>query len=364
MTWQFDPRLAHASTLPSRYYFDAAVLAEEHRNVFGRTWQLAGQLEQVREAGQYFTATIANEPVLVVRGNDGVLRAMSNVCRHRAGPVAKGEGKRPVLQCGYHGWTYSLDGRLAVTPEFEDVQDFDRASCVLPQFRVEVWNELVFVNLHRDAESLAEFLGELLADMPRHDYSGFRLGHRKAWEVGCNWKVYVDNYLEGYHIPIVHPGLFRELDYPSYRTETKKSYSIQFAPTKRTMASTGRIRTGGGEDEVRYFWIFPNLMLNVYPDNFSTNVILPMSAGRTVTLFDWYFKDPDAARQQIDDTVAFSDEIQIEDIEICEAVQRGLGSTTYDSGRYSVKRENGVHHFHGLYLELMSHGGLAATVRA
>ena len=275
-----DERLEYASTLPSRYYFDREVLAAENRNIFARTWQLAGQLAQVREAGQFFTATIADEPVLVVRGNDGVLRAMSNVCRHRAGPVAKGEGKRPVLQCGYHGWTYSLDGRLAVTPEFDGVQNFDKASCVLPQFRVEVWNELVFVNLDPNAESLTGFLGELLADMPRHDYSGFRLAHRKAWEVGCNWKVYVDNYLEGYHIPIVHPGLFREIDYPSYRTETKKSYSIQFAPTKR---NAERIRAEG-EDEVRYFWIFPNLMLNVYPDNFSTNLIVPMGEGKTVSV--------------------------------------------------------------------------------
>jgi len=350
MNWQFDPRLAHAATLPSRYYFDPTVLDDENRKLFARTWQLAGPLEQVRDAGQYFTTKIANEPVLIVRGNDGVLRAMSNVCRHRAGPVAKGEGKRPVLQCGYHGWTYSLDGRLAVTPEFEDVQGFDRASCMLPQFRAEVWNELVFVNLDPGAESLTEFLGEMLADMPRHDYTGFRLAHRKAWEVGCNWKVYVDNYLEGYHIPIVHPGLFREIDYPNYRTETKKSYSIQFAPTRRPE----RIRTAGGDDEVRYFWIFPNLMLNVYPDNFSTNLIVPMGQGRTLTLFDWYFKDPEAAKQQIEETVAFSDEIQIEDIGICETVQQGLASTTYESGRYSVRRENGVHHFHGLYSALMN----------
>jgi choline monooxygenase len=100
-----DPRLAHASTIESRYYTDPAVLALEHRNVFGRTWQLAGRASQVREPGQYFTTTIGSEPVLVVRGNDGELRAMSNVCRHRAGPIASGEGKRPVLQCGYHGWT-------------------------------------------------------------------------------------------------------------------------------------------------------------------------------------------------------------------------------------------------------------------
>lgn len=354
MIWTFDPSLAHAATLPSRFYFDPAVLEAEHRNIFARTWQLVGRLDQAREPGQYFTTTIANEPVLVVRGADSVLRAMSNVCRHRAGPVAKGEGKRPVLQCGYHGWTYSLDGRLAVTPEFEGVEDFDRASCMLPRYRVEVWNELVFVNLDPKSESLTEFLGELLADMPRHDYTGFRLAQRKAWEVGCNWKVYVDNYLEGYHIPIVHPGLFREIDYANYRTETKKSYSIQFAPTRRDMTSAGRIRTNDGDDEVRYFWIFPNLMLNVYPDNFSTNLILPLGAGRTLTLFDWYFRDPDASKQQIEETVAFSDEIQLEDIAICEDVQRGLASPTYESGRYSVKRENGVHHFHGLYAEMMN----------
>jgi choline monooxygenase len=344
-----DPRLEYASTLASRHYFDSGVLDHENRTIFARTWQLAGNLAQVREAGQYFTTTIANEPVLIVRGNDGVLRAMSNVCRHRAGPIARGEGKRPVLQCGYHGWTYSLDGRLAVTPEFDGAEDFDKASCVLPQFRVEIWNELVFVNLDPGAEPLADFLGELLTDMPPHDYGGFRLAQHKTWELDCNWKVYVDNYLEGYHIPIVHPGLFRELDYPRYRTDTKGSYSIQIAPTRRPE----RIRTGGGDDQVRYFWIFPNLMLNVYPDNFSTNVILPLGAGRTATLFDWYFKDPDASRVQIEETVAFSDEIQIEDIDICEAVQRGLRSSTYDAGRYSPRRENGVHHFHRLYEEYM-----------
>jgi choline monooxygenase len=344
-----DARLPFASTLPSRYYTDAEVLENEQRLLFGRTWQLAGHAGQVSAPGQYFTTTVGREPLLVVRGADGVLRAMSNVCRHRAGPVARGEGKRPVLQCGYHGWTYDLAGRLRNTPEFEGVEDFDRAGCALPQFQVEIWNELVFVNLDSAAETLPSFLGELVSDMPRHDYSGFRLARQKRWELDCNWKVYVDNYLEGYHIPIVHPGLFRELDYPNYRTETKRSYSIQFAPTR----NPERIRTAAGDDEVRYFWIFPNLMLNVYPDNFSTNLILPLGPERTVTLFDWYFKDPDAVQSQIDETVAFSDEIQLEDVDICEAVQRGLRSATYDRGRFSPQRENGVHHFHRLYEELM-----------
>ncbi len=350
--FRLDPRLAFASTIPSSYYTDRDVLAAEQRNVFAKTWQLAGRAEQVRDAGQFFTTVIANEPVLVVRGNDGVLRAMSNVCRHRAGPVAHGEGKRPVLQCGYHGWTYSLAGALLTTPEMDGIECFDRTSVTLPQFRIEEWNGLLFICLDPAAPSLGDYFGGLQRDMPRHDYSGFRLAARKVWEVACNWKVYVDNYLEGYHIPIVHPGLFRELDYPNYRTETKKNYSIQFAPTKRP----DRIRTTSEEDQVRYFWLFPNLMLNVYPDNLSTNLIVPAGHEKTVTIFEWYFRDP--GEPDVGDTVRFSDEIQIEDIAICEAVQRGLGSSTYMSGRYSPARENGVHHFHMLYAEAM---GIADT---
>lgn len=345
-----DPRLEAAETMPSRCYTEAAYLALENERIFARTWQLVGRAEQVAESGQYFTATLAGEPILVVRGADGELRAMSNVCRHRAGPVAVGEGRRSSLQCGYHGWTYSLAGRLSATPEFRGVEGFDRDSCALPEFRVGTWNGLVFVNLDPEAESLATHFGSLQGEMPPHDYTGFRLAKRKVWELDCNWKVYVDNYLEGYHIPIVHPGLFRELDYANYRTETRRNYSLQVAPTRNPQ----RIRTGAGDDEVRYFWIFPNLMLNVYPDNFSTNLIVPIGHQRTATIFDWYFRDPDASAEALGETVAFSDEIQVEDIAICETVQRGLASRTYDRGRFSPQRENGVHHFHLLYAAAMT----------
>lgn len=347
MPYAFDPRLPYASTIPSHYYIEDRVLDEENRTVFGRTWQLIGHAGQVRDKGSYFTATAGGEPLLIVRGNDGVLRAMSNVCRHRAGPVAKGSGKKPVLQCGYHGWTYTLEGKLHATPEMEGIECFDRSDFSLPRFQIDEWQGLLFVNLDPGASTLRDFLGGLVSDMPENDYGSFRLAARKEWELDCNWKVYVDNYLEGYHIPIVHPGLFREIDYPNYRTETKRNYSIQFAPTRRPE----RIRTTGADDQVRYFWLYPNLMLNVYPDNFSTNLIMPLGPRRTLTVFEWYFRDPETAASQraIADTIAFSDEIQLEDIGICEAVQRGLSSRTYESGRYSPARENGVHHFHGLY---------------
>jgi choline monooxygenase len=335
MTFRFDPRLAFASTIPSTYYIDPAVLAAENRKLFARTWQLVGHADQARERGQYFTANIGDEPLLIVRGDDGQVRALSNVCRHRAGPVAKGEGKRASLQCGYHGWTYALDGTLRTTPEMEGIECFDRQSVALPRFDIDVWNELLFVRLDTGGPALREFLGDLAAV----SFSGFRPAARKEWFVNCNWKVYVDNYLEGYHIPIVHPGLFREIDYPKYRTETLGNYSIQHAPLKRR------------SDEAQYFWLFPNLMLNVYPDNFSTNLIVPLGHKRTLTLFEWYVRDPEKAK--VDEIIAFSDEIQLEDINICEAVQRGLRSSTYSSGRYSPARENGVHHFHGLYAAAM-----------
>jgi choline monooxygenase len=342
MTWTFEPNLARATTLPSRWYTDPAVLEAEQRAIFARTWQLAGRSEQVAEPGGYFTAQVAGEPLLVVRGSDRELRALSNVCRHRAGPIARGEGKRPVLQCGYHGWTYALDGRLLTTPEFDGVENFDRAAVCLPRFRVEEWHGLIFVNLDDGAPPLADFLGGLTTSLD--SYGDYHLAARKEWLLDCNWKVYVDNYLEGYHIPIVHPSLFRMLDYQRYRTETRGNFSIQHAPLRQ------------GDDRAEYFWLYPNLMLNVYHDNFSTNLIVPLSPTRTLTLFEWYFHNPDApdVQKRVDEQVAFSDEIQLEDVAICEAVQRGLASRTYDAGRFSPQRENGVHHFHGLYASSMA----------
>jgi choline monooxygenase len=351
--YHFDERLAFASTPTSAWYFDAGVLAAELERVFARTWQLVGREDQVAEPGDYFTASIAHEPLVVVRGADEQLRALSNVCRHRAGPVATGAGNRKVLQCGYHGWTFALDGRLLGTPEFDGVECFSKEAHCLPEFRVETWAGLVFVNLDENAAPLGDYLADLPARLADRDLTTMKFAARKDWYVDCNWKVYVDNYLEGYHIPLVHPSLNRELDYAAYRTETRRHYSIQHAPIKQSSAT--RLSAADGSDEAAYFWLFPNLMLNVYPDNYSTNLIVPLGAERTLTVFEWYFRDPqsEATQERLRRTVEFSDEIQIEDIRICEAVQRNLRSRTYSQGRYSVKRENGVHHFHGLLAEFL-----------
>jgi choline monooxygenase len=354
----FDEQLARASTLPSRWYTDPSVLEEEQARIFARTWQLAGRIEQVAAPGQFFTVTIGDEPVIVVRGEDETLRVFSNVCRHRAGPVAAGAGERKSFRCGYHGWTYALDGRLINTPEFDGVECFSREANGLPQFRVETWGALVFVNLDPECAPLCDVLEDLPERVRHRDFEKMRLAARKDWHVECNWKVYVDNYLEGYHIPIVHPSLNRELDYGQYRTETRRFYSIQHSPIRRERATRLQVNEEAAENEAQYFWLFPNLMLNVYPDNYSTNLIVPVGATRTLTIFEWYFQEPEKNETQeaLRRTIEFSDEIQREDIAICEAVQRGLRSRTYEKGRYSVRRENGVHHFHGLLSEFFKRG--------
>jgi choline monooxygenase len=354
--YSFDPRLSHAKTPPADWYFDPTMLAREKETVFARTWQLVGRAEQVSEVGQYFTATVGDEPVVVVRGADGKLRALSNVCRHRAGPVAEGCGSREMFRCGYHGWSYALDGKLMAMPEWGGVEDFEKEAHALPEFCVETWNALVFVNLDRDCAPLADTLEDLPARLAHRDLSRMKFALRKDWHVECNWKTYVDNYLEGYHIPVVHPALNRELDYAKYRTETRAFYSIQHSPIRRDRATRLKVDDEAEENEAQFFWLFPNLMLNVYPDNYSTNLIVPLAPERTLTIFEWYFDDPEhqAMQAALRRTVEFSDEIQIEDIKICEAVQRGLRSRTYTQGRYSVKRENGVHHFHGLLADYLA----------
>ena len=183
---------------------------------------------------------------------------------------------------------------------------------------------------------------------------------RRDYLIDCNWKVYVDNYLEGYHIPIAHPGLMREIDYSQYRTDTFRYHSQQFAPIRAMKEGDNAKRFyspgNSGPREALYFWIFPNLMLNIYPDNISTNVIVPLGPDKTLTIFEWFFHDAiaPANRERIAQAIAFSDEVQQEDITLCTHVQKGLQSSTYDRGRYAVKRENGVHHFHLLLAEFLS----------
>jgi choline monooxygenase len=341
----FQPNLARASTLPARWYTDPAMLASERTKIFGRTWQAVGHAGDVAAPGRYLACDIAGEPVLVTRTKEGKLHAFSNVCRHRGAVLAEGSGEAEAIRCPYHAWTYSLDGKLLGQPEFEGVEAWERSKVCLPAFRAEAWGPFVFVCQDHAAPPLAEVLGAIPEEIARIGCSidSLRFSKRRDYVIECNWKVYIDNYLEGYHLPAAHPGLFRQLDYQNYRVETFRYYSSQIAPIR---APEG----GDTSQSALYYWMFPNFMLNVYPDNLSSNLVVPLGPDRTLTIFEWFTWSDEVKQATID----FSEEIQREDIRICESVQRGLRSVHYNQGRYSVKRENGVHHFHGLLSEFMA----------
>ncbi|MGC2817385.1 MAG: SRPBCC family protein [Candidatus Acidiferrum sp.] len=364
-------QIESAYTLASNFYTDPAILDLEKSRILLRTWQLVGTLSNpcgevngtsrtISDPETFFTVDLVGEPVIIVRDKLGILRAFSNVCRHRAGPIAQGSGCKNVLRCGYHGWTYTLDGRLIGTPDVDGVEFFDRSTMGMVPLRCETWEQFIFVNFDANAEPLSVYLGKIPEQSRGFQFKGLELVERRDYVIDCNWKVYVDNYLEGYHIPIAHPGLMREIDYTQYRTDTFRCYSQQFAPIRALKPDDVVERAyapgTGSLKEALYFWIFPNLMLNIYPDNISTNLIVPLSHDKTLTIFEWFFHDAksETTRERIQRAIAFSDEVQQEDIELCRAVQRGLRSSTYDRGRYSPKRENGVHHFHLLLAEFLA----------
>jgi choline monooxygenase len=362
--FSIDSDIARAWTLPSSLYTAPDVFAAEKERIFGRTWQVVGHRDQVANAGDYFTTELVGEPLLIARGRGGELRGFYNVCRHRAGPTAEGCGSRKLFRCGYHGWTYGLDGALISATEIEGVEGFRPEDFALVPVRVEEWFNFIFVNLDADAHPLRESLGELPKQAGKFPFEEMKRFERRTYEMNCNWKTYVDNYLEGYHLPSVHPGLSRELDYHAYtvepHAEPPSQYVRQFSPIRGAQAgdTTPRRYAEACEDlTTDYFWIFPNWMLNCYPDNISLNIVLPLAPERSLAVFEWYLPEKEHGSAAAKASVEFSDQIQIEDVGICEIVQKNLRSRSYSRGRFSVKQERGVHAFHRMYAEWMGSKG-------
>jgi choline monooxygenase len=364
----YDPNspLAEASTMPSSWYTDERIYKLEQQSTFSRSWQAAARLDQVREPGQYVTTEIAGEPIVIVRGSDGELRGFFNVCRHHAAAVmTEPEGHATQLRCPYHGWTYSLSGELKGTPDFSGVCNFDRAENSLAPVEIAAWEKWVFVRLDKKQDlslaesspSLAEFLGNDLC--PQVEALGFENVHwmeRRQYNLNCNWKVFVDNYLDGgYHVPHLHKGLDSVLDYGSYMIENGQHFCLQSSPIVSTGGSdhVGAVRTG---PRAFYYWLYPNFMMNYYEGVLDTNLVRPIAVNRTEVVFDFYFADLDeSALERNLASIDVGDRIQQEDLDICESVQRGLNSRAYEAGRLSVRREAGEHLFHRLLCaDLMS----------
>lgn len=335
--------LTDASTLPAYVYADPEFHAFDRQAVFASSWQLIGRASQLSGVGDHVVAEIAGRPVIVVRGNDGVLRGFFNVCKHRAGPLALANGNVSELQCKYHGWTYTLEGQLRAAHEMQEARDFDMSCIHLDPVQVGEWQGLVFVAVAKPAVQLIQLFDGIEERIAPIELSQLQFHTQVSYDMACNWKVYVDNYLEGYHLPHVHPGLNRLLDYRSYTTHTADWYSWQHSPLD---GSQGPYRSG----EAHYYFIFPNLMLNILPGRLQVNRVLPVSQRQCRVVFDYYYADIESAavRDMIEQDLSFSDEVQKEDVGICERVQQGLESGAYRAGRLSPKREAGVHHFQEL----------------
>ena len=331
--------LDRAHALPARCYVDAAFAPLDRDAVFSRSWQLVGHVSRLAARGDHLVADVAGVPIVVV--HDGAkIAGFHNVCRHRAGPLATCDGRGAnALRCKYHGWTYELDGTLRAAPEMEGAADFDRGAIRLPSIAIEVRDGLVWAALG-DVPPIDEVLAGITRRLAGVDLASYRYARRVSYEIACNWKAYVDNFLEGYHLPHVHPGLNRALDYRSYETELSAWHSLQWSPLETAP-------TLYGSGEALYYFVYPNTMLNVLPGRLQTNRVMPLGVDRCRVEFDYYYA-PDRSDDANARDLEFSDEVQHEDIAICEAVQRGLASGSYVAGRLNPKREAGVKHFHDL----------------
>ena len=351
---EFDSRLplARARTIPAPWYTSPEVAGAERDRIFSRNWLIVGLAEQVSKPGQFLTAEIAGMPLLVVRDQAGVLRAFFNVCRHRAALVMTEPcGHTTRLRCRYHGWTYDLAGQLRGTPEFDGVEDFHRDQNGLQELTVATWGPWVAVHAGQPKISFAEWLDPL----PARAESGMAslvFVNRREYTLQCNWKVYVDNYLDGgYHVNSIHPALAGMLDYTQYRIETFGRSSVQTSPLT---TDGGSVRRG----QAQYWYVFPNFMMNLYDGLMDTNTVLPLGPDRCRVIFDFYFatSGPPADPTFREQSLAVADRIQLEDLAICEDVQRGLASGAYKPGRYSVRREIAGHHFHCLLGQCLQAG--------
>lgn len=314
--------------LPPRLYHDHAVYERERSTIWSREWVVLGVAAELERPGSYVATDLGGWPVFALVAPTGGLRAFHNVCPHRAGVIVwPGAGVAGNLVCRYHGWAFAWDGALRRARDFGAGPEPGGDYCLAP-IRVERWRNLVWANLDPDAPPLARALGGFVDECAEFPIERLRYGGRRVRDLACNWKTYADNYLEGYHIPVLHPGLSRSLDMSTYAVDVPEdSYCVHRANPADGSPASGR-------------WLFryPNLALNVYADGMNVERICPVDARRTTVVYDYFFADADDSEAMIEMSNAVLDEDQA----ICEAVQRNLEAGVYRPGPLSPKHEQAL----------------------
>jgi choline monooxygenase len=355
-----DPDITVASTIDKAFYLDPASCALAQDRIFGRTWQWLGDLADVAQHNQLSPRSLLpgllDEPLLLARDATGTLRCLSNVCTHRGNLLIKAPCQAEQIRCGYHSRRFDMSGTMFFMPEFERACNFPSASDHLPQVPFGDWaGQHGFASITPSAP-LNEFIGamqERMGWLPIHEFV-HDPGRDASFEVAAHWALYVENYLEGFHIPFVHPALNQAVDYGSYASELFRYSNLQIALAKDGQPAfdlpANAVDTGK-RVAAYYWWVFPNLMFNFYPWGLSVNQVLPTGQSSCKVLFRTYVGDASKL-----DTGAGSglNQVEMEDEAVVQAVQQGVRSRFYSRGRYSPTREQGVHHFHRLICEFMA----------
>ena len=341
-----DPDIRKAQTLPSRYYTDEKVfsgIVDE----FAEYWHFAAHESQLTEHNVLpleHMESLLGEPMILT--HDDVFRCLSNVCTHRGMLVATEACSASALRCGYHGRTFGLEGCFRNMPEFEGVEGFPSPSDDLSSFNLKRWKGLLFTGTKPCRfEDCLEELDSRIGWMPIESFEHDPSRHR-SYDIDANWALYVDNYLEGFHIPYVHGDLHDELDYDSYQTELFEGGVLQIG-IARGNESCFKLPESSPDHGQRiaayYYWLYPGVMLNFYPWGLSVNIVIPLSVDRTRIVYHGFVWDHSKLGKGAGGDL---DKVEEEDQGIVESTQRGVAAGAYDRGRYSPTKETGVHHFH------------------
>jgi len=345
LRFKIDPEIRRASTLPASFYRSQALFDEARERVFARSWQFVGHEREVPRPGSVRPFDLLpgylDEPLLLTRDEAGVLQCLSNVCSHRGNLVQTEAGTCHALRCRYHGRRFRLDGRFASMPEFEEAQDFPTPADDLQRASLGSFGGLLFAGLDPLAgfEELVGAMRDLTGHLPLDEFR-FDPTRSRDYLVQAHWALYVDNYLEGFHVPFVHPDLARSLDYEAYATSLFPWSSLQTG-----VARGAEPVFAGTSVAALYFWLFPNTMLNFYPWGLSVNVVRPLGLERSKVSFLTYVWRPELCDQGAGGAL---DKVEREDEHVVEQVQRGVRARLYRGGRFSPTREQAVHHFHRL----------------
>jgi Rieske 2Fe-2S family protein len=341
-----------ARTLPGRYYTSPEVFAREQAWLLDKRWFCVGRADQLAEPGSYFLQPMGPESIIVLRDKKGVLRAFYNVCRHRGTRMCEEpHGKfGETIQCPYHAWTFSTDGRLIGAPHMAEAEGFDKADYPLKSVAVHEWEGFLFLNLAVEPEPFTEAFAPLIGRLDRFNLASLKLGRRIEYTVHSNWKLVFQNYSECLHCPVIHPELSTLMPYTSGANDlvegTVLGGYMRISEPHRSVTMTGRscgLQLGELTEEDRkrayYYTVFPNLALSIHPDYAVCYTLWPEAVGRTKVICEWLFHPESFGRKDFnpEDAVAFWDLTNKQDWHITELSFAGISSRSYEPGPYSPR---------------------------